>query len=251
MTSTTVNLKPDTGRKLRERASSIGMELEVYVAQPAEHDAGTGAKSRNRAPFDEIDGPLAEAIGAAGMSDEELATYFARAVKDVRAEKRSKKRTGRRHGSWYDTVTLLQAAANPRGPAGIGLRMAVEDLVALHMSIDGLQEPHDVLSRDDVRGDFPSLTDDRVETFLEGLRETVLIVATVPPAFRYARDPDDEHILDLAIASEARFLVTHDKDLLDLMNAENPEGRSFRKLTPRLAIPTPPDFLRVWGEAEG
>ena len=129
--------------------------------------------------------------------------------------------------------------------------MAVEDVVALHMSIDGLQELHDVLSRDDVRRHFPLLTDDRVETFLDNLREKVLIVANVPPAFHYARDPDDEHVLDLAIACEAQFLVTHDKDLLDLMNAENPEGRSFRKLTPRLTILTPPDFIRVWSEAKG
>ena len=91
MTSITVNLKPDTERKLREQASSVGMELEGYVAQLAEQHATTSMESRKSTPFAEMTAPLAQAVGAAGMSDEELATFFAGAVRDVRAEKRSKK----------------------------------------------------------------------------------------------------------------------------------------------------------------
>ena len=123
--------------------------------------------------------------------------------------------------------------------------MAVDNAVSLYMSIDGLQELHDVLSRETVRNRFPLLTDEHVEKFLEGLREQVLVVPRVPPVFRYARDPDDEHILDLAIACEAQFLVTRDNDLLDLMNAKNPDGQIFRTLAPRLVKLTPPEFLHV------
>jgi hypothetical protein len=91
MTSITVHLTPDTARKLRQQASSVGMELEGYVAQLAEQHATNGVESRKIATFDEMTAPLAEAVAAAGMRDEELTDFFAGAVKEVRAEKRSKK----------------------------------------------------------------------------------------------------------------------------------------------------------------
>ena len=40
----------------------------------------------------------------------------------------------------FDTVTLLQAGAKPRGPAGACLRLVIEENVTLVMSVDGLHE---------------------------------------------------------------------------------------------------------------
>src|SRR5947209_19127125 len=100
----------------------------------------------------------------------------------------------------------------------------MEDKLSLCMSVDGLQELHDVVSREKTRSHFPLLSGDRVETFLDSLRSKARILPDVPLVFHYARDPDDEHVLDLAIASRARFLVTHDRDLLDLMKEDSTEG---------------------------
>ena len=91
MTSITVHLTPDIERKLREQAGAVGLALEVYVQQLAEQNATNGAGVRKNVTFVEMTDPLAEAVEAAGMGDEELTDFFAGAVKDVRAEKRSEK----------------------------------------------------------------------------------------------------------------------------------------------------------------
>jgi putative PIN family toxin of toxin-antitoxin system len=145
----------------------------------------------------------------------------------------------------FDTVTLVQGGGKPAGPAGACLQLVLEEKLSLCMSVDGLQELHDVLSREKTRSHFPLLRGEHVETFLDALRSKARILPDVPPAFRYARDPDDEHVLDLAIASRARFLVTHDRDLLDLMKDDSAEGLALRALAPDLIVLTPPDFLRA------
>jgi hypothetical protein len=91
MTSITVTLPPETERKLREKAGAAGVTLEVYLRQLAEKDAGNGTPSPPTPTFDEMTGPLAEAVEAAGMSEQELGDFFTEAVKEVRAEKRAGK----------------------------------------------------------------------------------------------------------------------------------------------------------------
>src|SRR5262245_38086091 len=108
----------------------------------------------------------------------------------------------------FDTVVLLQAGGKPEGPAGACLRLVLEDRITLHVSAEGLAEIEDVLRRDRTRRKFPLLTDEHVATFLRGLRGKALVAADVPVVVRYARDPDDEHVLNLAIAARAQFLVT-------------------------------------------
>jgi predicted nucleic acid-binding protein len=52
--------------------------------------------------------------------------------------------------------------------------------------------------------------------------------AEVPVFFHYDRDPDDEHVLNLAIATKATYVVTRDNDLLDLMVEGNAAGSRCR-----------------------
>ena len=66
---------------------------------------------------------------------------------------------------------------------------------------------------------------------------------TPPHAFTLARDPDDEPYTDLAIATTTHYLVSRDKDLLDLMNQETPEGKELRRRSPNLRILAPSTFL--------
>ena len=50
-----------------------------------------------------------------------------------------------------------------------------------------------------------------------------------------SRDPDDNLLLATAVAGKAKFLITHDRDLLDLPEAQR---RKFK-----FEIVTPGDFL--------
>jgi uncharacterized protein len=61
----------------------------------------------------------------------------------------------------------------------------------------------------------------------------------VPETFKLERDPKDERYINLALASSAAYLITWDKDLLDLM-----DDKGFRLQFPQLTILKPPALLR-------
>lgn len=139
----------------------------------------------------------------------------------------------------FDATTLLQAATNRRGPAGACLALVDEGHVRLVTSDVALEEIREVLQRPAIRRAFPRLTDQSVQDFLEHIVEKAQKMEHVPAVYRLTRDPDDEPYVDLAIASKAGFLVSRDKDLLDLMKNEE-----FRNTYQSLSILDPVAFLR-------
>ena len=102
-----------------------------------------------------------------------------------------------------------------------------------------------MLSRSQLRRDFPLLTDEKVEQLIETLLLKGRLLRNVPRRFELPRDPDDEPYLNAAIESGAQFLVTRDRDLLDLMNWDTKEGRDFQSRFPQLKILNPVEFLNV------
>jgi putative PIN family toxin of toxin-antitoxin system len=97
--------------------------------------------------------------------------------------------------------------------------MMVEGLITVCICPIVRAEIADVLHRPKVRQRFKSLTQPRVDAFLEQLDTKTLIFQSVPKIFSYSRDPDDEPYINLAAAARAAYLVTWDKDLLVLMDA--------------------------------
>jgi hypothetical protein len=69
---------------------------------------------------------------------------------------------------------------------------------------------------------------------------------TFPHVFSYPRDPDDEPYINLAIAAAAQYLVSWDKDLLDLMRDED-----FRQRFPGLTILNPVALLKAFSPKQG
>jgi len=143
----------------------------------------------------------------------------------------------------FDCVVCLQGAAKPNGPAGACFELMENGQITVSVSEPILAEIADVLNRSRLKQRFKSLTPERVESFLGELLNAAVLVRSVPAVFTYPRDPDDEAYINLALAAGAKFLLTWDKDLLDLMQ-DNPEGRGFRARFPDLRITTPVDFLR-------
>ncbi len=138
----------------------------------------------------------------------------------------------------FDATTLLQAAANRKGPAGSCLAFVDEGHVKLFLSALTLEEIGDVLNRPAIRKAFRKLTDESVHEFLEQLVDKGHTIEDVPSVYSLARDPDDEPYINLAIATQASFLVSRDSDLLDLMTNE-----TFRQSYPALTIIDPVTFL--------
>jgi putative PIN family toxin of toxin-antitoxin system len=140
----------------------------------------------------------------------------------------------------FDCMLFLQAATNEAGPAFACFQLVEAGEVALHVSPEILAEVRDVLNRPSIRRKFPHLTAERIEEFVTNAETRGVLLDQVPKAFSYARDPDDEPYLNLAIAVDAQYLVSRDKDLLDLM-----ADPAFRGQYPGLAIVDPVTYLRT------
>jgi putative PIN family toxin of toxin-antitoxin system len=138
----------------------------------------------------------------------------------------------------FDCVVYVQAALNAQGPAAACLTLVEDDQVELFASSAILAEIRETLSQKKIRDKFPHLTDERVELFLQHIGDLALLIQDVPSVFSLPRDPDDAVYVDLALASNAGYLVSRDKDLLDLMN-----DSAFCKQYPNLTVLDPVQFL--------
>lgn len=150
----------------------------------------------------------------------------------------------------FDCNVLLQAAARERSVAAKCLNLAESGLVKLFVSREVLAEVEDVLNRPEIRAHFPDLSDEIVGAFLIRLQRISVLVQPVPKKFRYSRDEDDEPYINLAIAAGATFIISRDRDLLDLMTGHTKECKEFRQRFRSLSVVEPEGFLK-WTEDSG
>ena len=143
----------------------------------------------------------------------------------------------------FDCVVLLQAAVS-RGPAFALLTLAEAGRLELLLSDDILSEVRDVLLRTEVQQRFPILSVEFVEAFIARIRQLGTLVDPVPSRFKFQRDPDDEPYLNLAAQGGAKYLVTRDRDLLDLVKASDEDAQQIRRACPDLRILDPVELLR-------
>jgi len=144
----------------------------------------------------------------------------------------------------FDCNVFVQAAANEESAAAKVLDLLDEDAITLFVSDAVLDEIRDVLSRPYIRQLMPNITDERVDAIFRRLERKAVHISNVPEEFRYERDPKDERYVNLAIIANARYLVSKDKDLLDLINSSVKASEAFRSRYPMLRILTVPDFLK-------
>jgi putative PIN family toxin of toxin-antitoxin system len=131
----------------------------------------------------------------------------------------------------FDGMVFVQALAHAKGPACACYELVRSGRLILSVSPEVMTEAGDVLSRPKIRRKLPALTDEAVEAFLRDVLGRAVMRSEVPEVFQLERDPKDERYLNLALASQASYLVTWDRDLLDLMNDEG-----FRQQFPQLTI---------------
>src|SRR2546429_412916 len=124
----------------------------------------------------------------------------------------------------FDCMVYLQAAARAEGPARACLQLAKDGQILLRLSPAVLMELEDVLNRPRIRVKFPSLTLEAVALCFEDVARVGESEGKVANVVPLPRDPKDEPYLNLAVAARADFLVSWDKDLLDLMRVDSPEG---------------------------
>lgn len=72
-----------------------------------------------------------------------------------------------------------------------------------------------------------------------------VLLRPVSKKFSYPRDEDDKPYINLAVATGADFIISRDKDLLDLMTGHTNECKEFRQRFRPLAVIEPLDFLTM------
>lgn len=151
----------------------------------------------------------------------------------------------------FDCNVLLQAVAREKSVAAKCLNLAESGLIQIRVSREVLAETEDVLNRPKIRAHFPDLSDVIVGAFLKRLQQLSVLAHPVPKKFSYPRDEDDEPYINLAVAAGADFIISRDRDLLDLMTGHTDECKEFRQRFRPLRVIEPAELLRLMEEREG
>lgn len=142
----------------------------------------------------------------------------------------------------FDCNIFLQAVSAPKGPAGRCIQLVFDKKLALFFSPRVFEELCEVLSRPTVFTKL-KLTPVWAERFLEAIESVGMVLNGFAKSFTYDRDPDDAHYVNLALAANADFIVSRDKDLFDLMDVTRPEAVGFQGRFPAIRILTPVGLL--------
>ena len=148
----------------------------------------------------------------------------------------------------FDCNVLFQALVSRRGPARACVVAADEKRATLILSQYILDELHNVASRNEMAVRF-DLTDEQISAFLAKVRRCATLIDDIPHIFELPRDPKDAHYVDLAVAANAKLIVSRDDDLLTLNDRSTEAGRDFAARIPGLEILTPPQLLALLADA--
>ena len=142
-------------------------------------------------------------------------------------------------------IFLFNILLSPQGTASKCLEAVEKHNVLLFTSRDTLTELRDVLIRPNILSRLPEITTKQVEFFVGYISDISELIDPISHEFVFERDPKDEIFIDLAIKAGADFIVTGDKDMLDLMTGYTIECKEFRRRFRQLKIISPLEFLAV------
>ncbi len=145
----------------------------------------------------------------------------------------------------FDCMIFLQGLIKEKGFAVRCLELFENNEIELFVSEEILAEIADVLTRSKLQEKFSLLTEERTDKLLEILRQKAVLIKNVPNLFDYPRDPKDEKYVNLAAFCKARYIVSRDKDLLDLMSGTSEECKEFRQRFRPLKVVEPLEFLQI------
>ena len=130
----------------------------------------------------------------------------------------------------FDTTVLISAFLRPGGVSDELLDLASSAEFSLILSTPILDETaNKLLTSKRIRARY-GYPDEDARRYLEKLDGLCELVDELPPLSGVVRDPNDDVVLATAVAANATYLVSRDKDLLDLGAYEG------------IAIVTPEEF---------
>ena len=118
-----------------------------------------------------------------------------------------------------DTNVLISAVLSQQGPSHALWDHVLNARLELFVTQALLDEFADVISRDKFAAVLARTTRTSQMLLLK-LRESAELVASVPLPAPVSRDPDDDSVIAAAVAAQAAWIVTGDRDLLVLGSYE-------------------------------
>lgn len=113
-----------------------------------------------------------------------------------------------------DTVVYLRALINPRSACGRIVFELADRYVAL-ISAETIGEAHAVVGRPELRRRFPQIAQPpHLDAVLSALESAEFIESPEPVAV--CRDPDDDKFFACAVAGGADYIVSEDRDILEV-----------------------------------
>ena len=131
--------------------------------------------------------------------------------------------------SVFDCNIIWQSFFFANGVSAKCKKLVDDNVISLFISADVLKEMREVMTRPEFLERFENVAEELVDKYLEQLARKSVFVSFVPKKFTFTRDPDDEFYINLAIEVEADYLVSRDRDLLDLMTGCDEESKEFRQ----------------------
>lgn len=150
--------------------------------------------------------------------------------------------------SVFDCNIIWQSFFFPKGVSAKCKKLVDDEVITLFLSAEVLEEMREVMTRPEFLAKFETVTETMIEKYLEQLAKKSVFIRSVPKKFTLSRDQDDEPYINLAIETEADYIVTRDNDLLDLMTGFDVESKEFRQKTRPLKIVEPLEFLKIVDE---
>ncbi len=147
--------------------------------------------------------------------------------------------------SVFDCNIIWQSFFFGSGVAAKCKKLVDDGVITLFLSAEVLEEMREVMTRPEFLAKFETVTETMVEKYLEDLAKKSIFIRFVPKKFTLSRDADDEPYINLAIESEADYIVTRDNDLLDLMTGYDVASKEFRQKTRPLKVVEPLEFLKI------
>jgi len=145
----------------------------------------------------------------------------------------------------FDCGVFLQGLISESGPAVACIEKFERGELTVFISEEIIAEVRDILTRSKLRAKHPLLTEERTNRLIENLWAKAKFFGVVPKHFTYERDPNDEPYINLAVEANADFIISRDKDLLDLMTGRTAECKEFRQRFRPLKVVDPVSFLKA------
>ncbi len=145
----------------------------------------------------------------------------------------------------FDCNIIWQSFFFGNGVAAKCKKLVDDEIITLFLSGEVLEEMREVMTRPEFLAKFETVTETMVEKYLEDLAKKSIFIRSIPKNFTLTRDADDEPYINLAIESEADYIVTRDNDLLDLMTGYDAESKEFRQRLRPLKVVEPLEFLKI------